>query len=136
MCRAGCTCIFLSYTHLAHLVRYFPYYIGKLTAHYCICPPSCTAQMASLTAAGSTVPPGSHWMQARAPMTHGPLHNNCLPKRACRSFLRSNNSMIQKKPGACGLSAFCCFLRVALLSAPLDGNVLILLCAICQIQVD
>lgn len=36
MCRAGCTCIFLSYTHLAHLVCYFPYYIGKLTAHYCI----------------------------------------------------------------------------------------------------
>ncbi len=95
-----------------------------------------TAKWLSPTAAGSTVPPGSHWMQARAPMTHGPLHNNCLPKRACRSFLRNNNSMIQKKPGACGLSAFCCFLRVALLSAPLDGNVLILLCAICQIQVD
>ena len=27
-------------------------------------------------------------------------------------------------------------LRVAALSAPLNGNVLILLCAICQIQVD
>lgn len=99
-------------------------------------PPSCTAQMAFLTVAGSTVPPGSHWMQTRAPMIFGPLHNGSLPERACRSFLRNNNSMIQKKPGACGLSAFCCFLRVAALSAPLNGNVLILLCAICQIQVD
>jgi hypothetical protein len=59
-----------------------------------------------------------------------------LAKESLQEFLRNNNSMIQKKPGACGLSAFCCFLRVALLSAPLDGNVLILLCAICQIQVD
>lgn len=61
-----------------------------------ICQPSCIAQMASLTAAGSTVPPGSHWMQTRAPMTHGPLHNSSLPERACRSFFQNNNFMTQK----------------------------------------
>ena len=69
-------------------------------------------------------------------MTLWSPHNGSLPE-SLQEFLGNNNSMIQKKPGACGLSAFCCFLRVALLSAPLaDGNVLILLCAICQIQVD